>query len=153
MNTLFNIIILFIFVFVLLMLNIPQIEGDQYIKQKLYIFFGVFLFEFIVNLFIAIYKKCIINLKKIAKDSLLTALIATIGYSVYNDLVWSKSSLIPEEDNITGRKLTATIIITLFVASGYLIEALFNTAVPKLNGFINAATGSPSIAEVPQKNN
>jgi hypothetical protein len=137
MHVVVHIIILFIFVFALLMLNIPRIEHDSYIKMKLYIFTSIFLFEMIISIFISIYKKCIVNIGKIAKQSLLSALVATVAYSIYNDMVFmNEPFLLNQESNLT-RNLTITVIITAFIALSYFIEIIFTNTIPNVNDCLN----------------
>ena len=136
MRILVHIIILFIFVYVLLMINIPQIAQNDYIKMKIYIFGGIFIFEFIVALITTIFKKCLINIGKIIKNSLLTALICTIGYSIYNDLAWKSNPLVINQTT-NVQNLTISIIIILFIIFGYFIEILLNNHVPGINDCLN----------------
>jgi len=80
-----RLIILFVFVFALLMLNIPQLAENDHLSYKLYIFCGVFLFEFIVLTFKLIYHKQVIDIGKIVKESFQSSLLAVIGYSIWTD--------------------------------------------------------------------
>lgn len=132
-----HIIILFIYVFALLMINIPQIANDDYIKMKLYIFVGIFIFEFIVTIIILLLKHCIINLGKVVRNSLQSALIAVVAYSIYNDLLWSNSPLVINLNNEKKQKLAITVIITAFIALGYFLEIALTNHVPTLNDCLN----------------
>ena len=126
---LIHLIILFIYVFALLTLNIPQIATDQYLKTKLYIFGGVFLFEFVVTLIVTIYKKCLVDVARIAKASLLAALVATVGYSIYTDIFTIEKPF--------AQNLSIAIVITASVAIGYLVDGLLTSASPGLNDCLN----------------
>ena len=137
MHILVHIIILFIFVFVLLLFNFPQLESNQHIKQKLYIFAGIFIFEFIISLIIAFYKKCIIDFRKIAKNSLQSALLGAIAYSVYNDLVWSNNPWIPLQNNDITKNLTISILITVFITMGYLFDYVLMGTAATVNDCLN----------------
>lgn len=137
MHLFIHLVILFIFVYALLMLNIPQIEENSYIKMKMYLFFGVFVFEFIVNIIIALFQRCIINVGKIARDSLFSALVAIVGYSVYNDLIWSSNSLINDQVSNATKKLTITTIIIAFISLGYFMEIMFSNSIPGINDCLN----------------
>jgi hypothetical protein len=136
MHLFIHLIILFIFVFVLLMLNIPQIAENSYIKMKLYIFVGIFIFEFIVTIIMTLYKKCIIDIGKIAKNSLQIALIAVVAYSICNDLEWNDNPLIANHD-LTAKNLAITVVITAFIVFGYFIEMIFTNGAPHINDCIN----------------
>jgi hypothetical protein len=137
MHIFIHLLILFIFVFALLMLNIPQIEHDSYIKMKLYIFSSIFLFEMLISIFITIYNKCIVNIGKIARQSLQSALVATVAYSIYNDMVLMSSSLLPDQENVPANNLMITVIITAFVAFNYFIEIIFSNTIPNVNDCLN----------------
>lgn len=134
MNIIIHLIILFIFVFLLLVLNIPHLTEDQRLKQKLYIFCGVFLFEMIIGIFSAIFKKQIVNINRILKYSLQSALLAAIGYSVAKDIHWSDK--IKSQDPRVHKLLT-TLVIVMFVAFGYLFDAMLNRLTPTVNDCIN----------------
>lgn len=137
MHIFIHLIILFIFVFALLMLNIPQIEHDNFLQYKLYIFVGIFIFEFLISLFTTIYRKCIVNLSKIAKDSLQSALIATIAYAVYNDLVWQSSPLVAGQVTRQSQNLCVSVLITAFIAIGYFVDIVLSDVTPKMNDCLN----------------
>ena len=98
---------------------------------------AIFVFEFIVTLIITLFKKCIINIGRIARDSLQSALIAVVGYSIYNDLQWSSSPLVEGHDKPNVQNLAITVIITAFIAFGYFIEIIFTDKVPGMNDCLN----------------
>jgi hypothetical protein len=137
MHIFIHLIILFIYVFVLLTLNIPQIAHDDYIKMKLYIFVGIFIFEFIVTIILTLLKRCLINVGKIARNSLQSALIAVVAYSIYNDLVWSKNSLVTGQENSKRENFTITVMITTFIALGYFLEIILTDHIPGINDCLN----------------
>jgi len=119
------------------MLNIPQIGDNNYIKMKLYIFTGIFIFEFMVTLITMIYKRCLINIGKIAQSSLQSALIAVVAYSIYNDLIWQSNPLVAGHNDKNMQKLAITIIITAFIALGYFIEIALTSTIPGANDCLN----------------
>jgi hypothetical protein len=137
MNIFIHLLILFIFIFALLMMNIPQIAEDQYIQQKIYIFFGIFIFEFIVSIFITIQRKCVIKLSVAAKSSLQSALVAVVAYSIYNDLDRTGNEWITSYKTDQQRGLVISVMITLFITAGYFLEMLFTDVGPKANDCLN----------------
>lgn len=137
MNILIYLITLFIFIYALLILNIPQIAHGNHFKFKLYIFSGVFIFEFIIEIFMAVHNKHLINIGKITKNSILVALISTVAYSVYNDVSRNSNYLIANQNDPYIQNLVATIIIIMFVACGYFIETVITSNSPKINDYIN----------------
>lgn len=137
MHIFIHFFILFIFIYALLILNIPQIAENSYIKMKLYLFTGIFVFEFVVILISKYVKRCVIDVGKIISDSLKTALLAVIGYSIYTDLIYSADPLVTKLDTPNGKKLVASIITIVFVFVGYLVGEIFSTKVPEINDCIN----------------
>jgi len=112
-----KLIILFIFVYALLLLNILQISDKNIIGKKMYLFVGLFTFEFIISGLAAFYNKTMIDAKKNIKNSLETALIGTLSYSIYLD-TWDK------QDKTIGaqQNILSSIFVTGGIATGYLIE-------------------------------
>ena len=137
MQLLIHLIVLFIFVFALLMINLPKIQPNQHLRMKLYIFIGIFIFEFIVSFVTAIYKKCIINIGKIIRDSLLVAMISIVAYSLYTDLVFSQNPLVTKYNNQKSQTLLITIVITIFISIAYFIDAVLLNKSPGINDCIN----------------
>lgn len=144
MIILIQIIILFVFVFTLLMINIPKISDHSYIKAKVYIFLGVFIFTFLIKILSAIHRKCLIDIGKVAKDSLLIALLAALALSIYNDFSWSSNKFIIGLQTKLQQNMAKTLLIMLFIASGYFINAL-------LSGF--RASANDCLNLIYQKNN
>jgi hypothetical protein len=116
-----------IFIYALLLLNIPSIEYDNYLGRKLYLFFGVFMFEFIIVVLIRSYRKCTIDLAIITKNCLIVSLIAIVGYSIYNDLLLMQSPLVINQKSPHIRYLAISSLIVFLVAICYFIEMLFNS--------------------------
>ena len=137
MNIFIHLVTLFIFVYILLMLNIPHIDSNNHIMMKLYIFAGIFIFELVVALITTMYRKCIINIGKIFRNSLLAALIGVVAYSIYNDLVWKNSSLTAKHENAKIRNLIITILITAFIAIVYFMEIAVTNKTPGINDCLN----------------
>ena len=137
MNVLIHLLILFIFIFALLMMNIPQINDDEFIQQKLYIFVGIFLFEFIIGIISAIFKKCVVNISKIARSSLQSAFLAVIATAIYNDLDRLDNPFIVEYNGEHQRKLIISVMIMVFIGVGYFIDVLLTDASPQLNDCLN----------------
>lgn len=141
MHIIIRLIILFIFVFVLLMLNIPQISENNFIMMKLYIFVGIFIFEFIVTVLISYFKRQLFDVGKIAKNSLLSALVATVAYSIYNDITWYNAEQSSSGQFVKGTRsvqnLTISVIITAFMAINYFLDSVFANESPQINDCLN----------------
>lgn len=115
------------------MINIGNLQSDQHILMKVYIFIGVFMLESIIALFSTLYKQCIVDVGKIIKDSLLSALVAVVAYSIYNDMI-STSSIY---DNTYLQNLIISITIIILIGLSYLIDYLLNKHLPKINDCLN----------------
>lgn len=137
MHVLIHIIVLFIFVLILLMVNIPKIDPNSHIRMKLYIFIGVFVFEFVIRTIFTIFRRCLIDINKIVKNSLQIALIAVVAYSIYNDLVFASNSFIVKYDDSYVRNLIIALIIVIFIILGYLLEIILTNTSPKMNDCLN----------------
>ena len=137
MNIILHLIILFIFVFALLMFNFPQLVSKQHIRLKLYIFAGIFIFEFIIGLTTAIYKKCVIDFSNISRNSLYSALLGVVAYSMYTDLVFASNPWVLAHDDEVSRNLTISVFVTIAVAANYLFEFILSGTTPKVNDCLN----------------
>src|ERR1700733_166819 len=108
MNVIIHLLILFIFIVTILILNIPKINEKNNISMKIYIFISIFLFEFFVDIFNTVTKKCVINLNKITRASLQAALIAVVAYSIYIDVLQSSNSFVTHFNSNKSRKMIFT---------------------------------------------
>src|ERR1700742_575666 len=111
MYTLINAFLIFIFIIIILFLKLPNIENNNHILNKLIIFLLLFIYQFIILIIIKIIMKCKIDLMQIFKDSIETAIIGIIGYSIYNDLQYSKIKLFSININSKISYLYIAIII------------------------------------------
>jgi len=125
-----ELIVTFIFVFALLMLNFPQLQHDEIIKQKMYLFTSIFIFNLVGSLSISFFQRKIINIRKILKNSFQTGLLAVIGYSIYRDLEDTPV------DNI-ATNLKTSLIIIVFVATGSVFEWLVTNKNADINDCLN----------------
>jgi len=112
-----KIIILFAFIFLLLVFNIPKLADNHYFGKKLYLFVGLFVFEFIITTLNAYHNNITIDTKKTIRNSILTALVGVISYSLYLDF-WENRNM--EID--TKQNLMTSIVITIGITFGYLID-------------------------------
>lgn len=90
--TLVDSVFLFVFVFVLLSVKLPNIQSDNYIKHKFILFITIFTFNFLLDLIKQIKKGCKINIYDISLRSLLVGLLSILAYSVYMDFTIMKWS-------------------------------------------------------------
>lgn len=129
MNIFTNLLFIFIFVYIALYCQFPNINNDSYIFHKFIIFILLFCFQFIVQLLIKVKNKCKININRIISKSMIIALLAVVGYSVYIDLNYMDYTKNYFESFAYDPKLIylmATIMIILFISLYKIIETLFN---------------------------
>ena len=112
-----KLLILFIYIFILLVINIPKLADNHYLGKKLYLFFGLFIFEFIVTTADAFYNKVTIETKKTVRSSLLTALVGTLSYSLYLD-AWET----PNMEIDMKQDVITSAVVTIGVMVEYLID-------------------------------
>jgi tellurite resistance protein TehA-like permease len=101
---------------------LANIDDNDIIKQKLYLFAAVFLFEFIFTILINIYRKCPIQIGKTTRHSIQTALVAIVGQSLYYELLLTNSPLLPQYDDARSKYLIMSIVIICLISLSYLIE-------------------------------
>jgi peptidoglycan/LPS O-acetylase OafA/YrhL len=135
MNSIIHLFVLFIYIYLILFLNIPKLKEDNRIKAKLYLFCSIFIFEVLCGIFSSIYHRCVVNISSIAKTSFVVSLLAVIAYSVYEDL---RASHYFEKEKKNVRLLVLTIMIIIFMMVGLFLNSLFNGFVPEMNECLNS---------------
>lgn len=88
MNTLTNIILLFIYLFFLLSIKSPNIYCDEHIKNKLILFFSIIPFQIAINMFSP---ECSEDYKGIVYDSIIVSSLGVIGYTLFFDKKYDMS--------------------------------------------------------------
>lgn len=124
-----HLIILAIYTFLLIHLNMPHLGPMDHLSWKIYIFLGIFIFEFVVNLIVTIHAKRLVNIKKIVQDSLIVGLLAMVAYSVFCDISY--------KFDVSYGKIILTVTILFFIAAGYLTENILREVSPKINDPLN----------------
>ena len=128
-----SLVITFIFVFALLMLNFPQLQYDEAIKLKLYLFVSIFVFYFIGHLGMLFFQGHIIDVKKILRSSFQASLLAVVGYSVFRDLESGDG----EQGNSFILNLKASIVVVAFVAVGEVFDWMVDNKNAEINDCLN----------------
>lgn len=131
MNTLLKLIIFFIFLFLSILSGIAGKDSNNIIKNKLYLFTGVFIFQFILNLLDEFKKKSRrnLNLNGIISDSIEIAATSVIGYSVYVDLLIMDNTKLTMLHYIGSRSknsFSISCIIMFFVTILVIFKSLLN---------------------------
>ena len=120
MNILFNIILIYFFLFVAFVVGVPGTNKYNIIQNKLILFIGIFLLQFILLIINKISNNCKVQFKKLAHHSLYNSLISVIAYSIYIDLITMNTtkdymSNIIDSKYLRSGLLSAIISISLFV--------------------------------------
>ena len=87
MNILTNLVFIFIFIYILLYFGMDHVDPDNIIQHKLYLFIGIFIFQFFIQIIYKIANKYQINISTLASESFHIATASIIGYSIYTDLI------------------------------------------------------------------
>jgi hypothetical protein len=90
MHFIYNLIILAIFIFLILYIGAPNISNNHYIYHKVIIFILVFIFQFALYIISDFYDRKF-TIKEIAVKTLIISAACIIGYSIFNDLIYSKT--------------------------------------------------------------
>jgi uncharacterized protein with PQ loop repeat len=73
-------------------MKLPDIDNDNYIEHKFYIFLSIFIFDFMLQTIKRVRSKCVVKTEDILFDSLKTAVAGVVGYSIYTDLIHMEST-------------------------------------------------------------
>jgi hypothetical protein len=137
MNIFTNTILIFVFILILLIFNIINFDqNDNLLKNKLYLFIAVFIFQILLK---SIHKlknnntkpDKKINLKDIFKNSVLVSLFSIIGLSIYSDIINTEciktyiSSYINIENTYT-QSIFISLIISIFINICILFNIIIN---------------------------
>ncbi len=127
MNIFTNLIFTFVFLNIITYFNFPNINNDSYIKHKLMIFLAVFFFQISLSIIAKIKNNCKIVLKDIIQDSLMKAIFAVLGYSIYIDLIAMEGTKGYIKDNVNSDVLPilVSMVIVLFLAIAKTLEVMF----------------------------
>jgi hypothetical protein len=128
MNSIAKLLIFFIVIFLALLSGVFGKDHNNIIKNKLYLFTGIMIFQFILNL-LAEYKKndYDMDLNNIIGDSIEVATASVIGYSIYIDLLLmdsTKTKMIPYIGSKSKNSFSISCIIMFFVSMLTIIKSL-----------------------------
>lgn len=128
MNIFIDLVFLFIYLYTILFFELPNVETDNYIHHKFFLFIALFVFTFVTQIISKIRNNCRIDQLDIMNHSIHVATIGIIGYSVYTDLntmEWSKDYI---NNMITSKYslfLMIAVIMVLFISTIKIIRLLF----------------------------
>lgn len=119
MNVITNSVFIFIFIFMSLVIGIPGGENNNIIKNKIFLFGGLFIFQMMLKFVYKIRYHCTnTNLKSIVNDSLLIGTYGIIGYSLFIDMLnmeYTRNIILPYTKNLNSHALLISTIVSLFI--------------------------------------
>lgn len=110
---------LFIFLLILIYFKIINVYSNNYITQKILIFFTFITFNLLLLIISSYIKKCSLTLNELGTNSMIVALLAVIGYSITTDLhrlEWTKQFFDKLAEYTIIYSLTITSIILGFTS-------------------------------------
>ena len=127
MNIFTDALFLYVFIFIILYFKVINLESDNYIKHKLYLFLAVTGFIYLVQIIKKIKSRCRVDPKNLAFESIKLGTLATLGYSIYTDLVhmnWSSEYMASIEE-MNKKYLVVALIMITFIVIYQLVEMMF----------------------------
>lgn len=116
MRILLDAVFIFLFVNILFYFKIPNIESDNYVKHKLYLFIFTLIFYYLLSVIRKIgNKRCTLDHYGIIKNSIKISLTCVVGYSLYHDFTlmeWSKEHF-TFENEYKKQAVVGVLIISL----------------------------------------
>ena len=121
MNTLSNLLIMLIFIYVSLLVGVPGTNTDNVLRQKFFLFAGITIFQFLLHVVTQIKKnpEKRVKVNEMISDSIQVASAAVIGFSVYVDLVsmeWSKVVIEPYLGTRSKNSLMISLTVISFIS-------------------------------------
>jgi membrane protease YdiL (CAAX protease family) len=127
MNVLKNILLLFVFIFVSIVIGVPGLEANNLIKSKIYLFGGVMIFQLLLKSMYKLRYKCKTDLKTLINEAIITAILSVVGFSIFIDLINMESTrdmIVPYLENKNTQSLIIASIISMFVLASKIIEII-----------------------------
>ena len=119
MNLFTNLLFTFIFLNIMIYFKFPNINNDSYVQNKFMLFVSVFLFQIATTVIVNIKNECKIIFKDIVQNSLMQAIFAVIGYSIYIDLIimGSTKEYMKNKVNPAISPIVVSMVIVFFMAT------------------------------------
>jgi hypothetical protein len=128
MNIITNSVLIFIFIFVSLIIGVPGLENDNLLKNKFYLFCGVFIFQLMLKSIYKIKYNCKNReIKSIVNEAIITGIFSVIGYSIYIDLLNmsdTREIILPYVSNQNTHALLIASVISLFILCSKSVEII-----------------------------
>lgn len=128
MNIIINIILIYFFIFISLVVGVPGSNKENILQNKLILFIGMFFIQLFLIIFNKYSSKCKISIKKIANHAILNSLVSVISYSVYIDLITmpKTKSLV---ENIIKSKYTRSAFLAGIISCSILVINIFKKVI------------------------
>ena len=134
MNLFTNIALVFVFIFLSIIIGLPDFtHNDNLIKNKMFLFIGIFAFQFLIKSIYKLKNKGTknINIKCIFNEAVLVALFSIIGMSLYFDILNIENyrnniTSYIDIENINSRTFLISLIISIFMFVSIGINKIIN---------------------------
>ena len=110
MNIIVNIILIYFFIFMCLLIGIPGTNKENIIQNKVVLFIGMFFIQLFLIIFGKYSNNCKITIKKIANHSIFNSLISVLAYSIYIDLMTMNSTKKFMEETLKSKYLRSGLL-------------------------------------------
>ncbi len=126
MNIITNTLLLFVFIYISLIIGVPGLEHANLIKDKIFLFCGIFIFQLLLKSIYKMRNKCKnIDIKSIIQESFFVAMLSVIGFSLYIDLLNMENTR-PYIVSFIGNPNSHSFIISSIICSFILTSLVFN---------------------------
>jgi len=122
MNSFNEILFIFLFIYFLLMINIPDVNDDNVLMHKFIIFVSLFSFSLMLQIIEKIRNKKEIIIGEVFNEAFIVSILGVLGYTIYCDMfvIQSTSNFAIEylrsESKMINYAIVATSIIMFIVA-------------------------------------
>jgi len=126
MNIITNTLLIFVFIYISLIIGVPGLEHANLIKDKLFLFTGIFIFQLLLKSIYKLRNRCKnIDIKNIIQESFLVAMLSVIGFSIYIDLLNMENTRSYIVSFLNNRN-SHSFIISLVISSFILVSLIFD---------------------------
>ena len=105
-----GILLMSILIFVMITMNIYDIDPSDHFKWKLYIFVCVSLFDIVVSLLTTAYNNKFIKLGSILRDAMVLGMASVIAYTLFLDFRSKRYNLISHNNELLGNFILSGMI-------------------------------------------
>jgi len=92
MIVLVNLVLMFMYLYTLLKNNVLTKYGTGFVQRNLTLFIAVFVFQLFIRVISSFLHKCEFSIRALINNSLKSAVLAVIGYLLYNNFLQVKNT-------------------------------------------------------------